>query len=136
MTLIKINWNPNCKDLRKFGVTVLVGFLLIGGLIFLKNSKAAYWTWAIGIAIGGTGLTGLKIALPFYWVWMGIAFVTGNIMSRVLMGMIFVVVVTPLALLMKLIRRDRLNLRRSDKSSYWSEIKPHGTTHKSYERQF
>ena len=136
MSLVKINWRPNTRELRDFGKTVLIGFLLIGAIAYFKRPHAAYGLWGFGAVVGGAGLTGLKIALPFYWAWMGFAFVMGNIMSRVLIGVIFIFVLTPLAFLMKLIRRDRLNLHRSNRTSYWQDIKPHGAGRKSYERQF
>jgi|ETNmetMinimDraft_11_1059920.scaffolds.fasta_scaffold57720_2 hypothetical protein len=136
MNLVKINWRPNSKELRKFGWTILAGFLILGGLVFFKNSNVAFWMWGVGIVIGGTGLTGMKIALPFYWVWMGIAFVMGNIMSRILLGVIFAFVLTPLAVLIRLIRRDRLNLQKSNKNSYWENVKPHRLGRQSYKNQF
>jgi hypothetical protein len=136
MSLVKINWHPNREELRKFGLTVLIGFLIIGGVFFVKKPATAYWVWGLGVAMGISGLTGLKIALPFYWAWMGIAFVMGNVMSRVFMSAIFACVITPLAIFIRLIGRDRLNLRRSDKNSYWTDIKPHRSNRKSYERQF
>jgi hypothetical protein len=136
MSLVKINWHPDCRDLRKFGLTVLLGFLILGGIVFFKKPAAACWLWAVGAVCGGIGLTGRKVSLPFYWAWMGIAFVMGNVMSRVLMFLIYAGVVTPLAVLIKILKRDRLSLRRSASGSYWSDIQPHRPGRENYERQF
>ena len=136
MSLVKINWRPDRKDLRDFGITVFVGFLIVGGILFLRNHVAACWTWGIGTFIGGIGFTGHKIVLPFYWAWMSVAFVMGNIMSHIIMTLVYVAGVTPLAFLMRLTGRDRLCLRRKNKKSYWMDIKPHLSGREKYERQF
>ena len=136
MSLVTINWHPDRKELRKFGLTVLIGFLILGGLAFFKKPAAARWLWGIGVVLGGIGITGRKIVLPFYLAWMGVAFAIGNLMSRVLLFVIYAGVVTPLAILMKLLGQDRLRLRRRDACSYWEDIKPHRSERASYEQQF
>jgi hypothetical protein len=134
--MVKIEWNPNSKNLRNFAWTILIGFFLTGLLIFLKNPRIAYWTWGSAFIVGATALTGSKFALPFYWIWMGIAFVLGNIMSRILMFLIFACVLTPLSFLMRLIGRDKLIIRQENRHTYWQEIQPHKEPRESYERQF
>jgi hypothetical protein len=136
MSLVHINWQPSTKELRKFGLTILVGFALIGLVAFFvsKNPVASYYLWSIGIVFGFAGLSGTVIALPFYFIWMGIAFVMGNIMSRLIMFLIFLVVVTPLGLIMRLTGRDRLRLKKSTDASYWIDVE--STSEHNYQRQF
>lgn len=121
MSLVNINWRPDARELRKFGLTVLIGFAIIGLITWLvsKNLTGAYWLWGIGAVFGVSGLTGTVIALPFYYVWMGIAFIIGNIMSRVIMFLVFFLVVTPLGLVMRLTGRDRLRLKKGKSETYW-----------------
>jgi hypothetical protein len=143
MPFVKLNWKPTPKQLRQFGVIFLTGFVLIGLAKYFwpfswgitRDPNVGFYSIVIGLAGGGLGLTGTVVALPLYYVWMGIAFVMGNIMSRVLMVVIYYGVVTPIALFGKLIGRDRLQLKKQKGASYWHDISLPEEAEK-YERQF
>ena len=136
MSLVHINWRPDAKELRKFGITVLIGFAIIGLIVFFtaKTPTSAYWLWGIGAVFGLAGITGTVVAVPFYFAWMGIAFVMGNIMSRLIMFIIFFGVVTPLGFIMRLTGRDRLRLKKTTADSYWLDVP--SVDRDSYQRQF
>ncbi len=122
------------------------GFVLIGlakyiwpfdwtFLILSKNETLGIWLIGIGIVVGAIGLTGSRFALPLYWAWLGIAYVLGNIMSRVIMALIYFLVFTPMRVFGSLLGRDRLQLKKPQTDSYWLDIK-FPTTKEEYERQF
>lgn len=137
MSLVAINWKPNARELRLFGVTMLIGCGLIGVVfqfVFKLPNVALFW-YIFGGVVGLLGLTGTKIALPGYWAWMGIAFVMGNIMSRVILALVFYLVVTPTGLLRRLFGHDDLHLRKTKRNSYWSDVQ-HISDQSRYERQF
>src|SRR5262245_58039201 len=143
MPFVKLNWNPTPKQLRQFGVVFLAGFLIIGLVKyfwpfsrFITQDKN-FGLIAILIALvgGGLALTGTKLALPLYYLWMGIAFVMGNIMSRVIMVIIYYGVVTPVGLFGRPIGRDKLQLKKPKTDSYWHDISLPKEPEK-YERQF
>lgn len=141
MSFVQIDWHPDRKGLRSFGVSMLAGFGLIGlafylGWPFSPNVKVAYGCWIFGFVSGILGLTGTKVALPFYWLWMGIAFIMGNIMSRLLIASFFYFMITPMGLFMRLIGRDKLALRRRTCDTYWCDVPPPTTDRRRYERQF
>ena len=143
MPFVKLNWKPSRKDLRSFGAIFMGGFVLIGLVKFLwpferfisKNETAGLWLIGIGIVIGAIGLTGSRFAIPFYWAWLGIAYVMGNVMSRVIMTMIYLLVFTPMRLIGNLMGRDKLQLKKPETDSYWLDI-TFPTTKEEYERQF
>ncbi len=143
MSLIKINWQPKSSELRKFGIGLIVGFIVIAAIRLIINrgqinypeNKFAWIFISVGIAFGIISLTGAKIALPIYWLWMGIAFVMGNIMSRVFLTLIFFLVVTPLGFLGRIIGRDKLQLKKTPKDSYWQDVSLPAEIEK-YKRQF
>ena len=130
MSLVKLNWHPNPRELRTFGAVFMGGFVIIGLVkyfwpfewIFTKNETFGIWMIGIGIVVGAVGLTGTRIALPFYWVWLGIAYVMGNIISRVIITAIYFLVFTPMRLLSNVIGRDPLQLKRRNTDSYWLDI--------------
>ena len=119
------------------------GFVLIGLVKYLwpferlisKNETAGVWLIGIGIVVGAIGLSGSRLAIPLYWAWLGIAYVMGNIMSRVIMTLIYLLVFTPMRLIGNMVGRDKLQLKKPQTDSYWLDIK-FPTTKEEYERQF
>lgn len=134
--MLKINWNPDTQALRQFGWSLLIGFGIIGTIAYLlKRPALAQGCWAIG---GGVGLWAILFpfwAKPFYWVWMGIGFVMGSIVSRIVLGLIYFAVFTPVALFFRLRRRDELELKKPQGTSFWHEH-PKITSKESYEHMF
>jgi len=139
MSLVRIDWHPDAAGLRRWGVAMGVGFSLIGaGFLFLPSvpqPKAAMVCFAIGVACGALGLTGTKIALPFYWLWMAIGWCMGQVMSRVLLVLCWLLVITPLGLLQRALGRDRLRLRPSTAPSLWIPVKTPPDDPRRYLRQ-
>lgn len=114
--------------------------LILGALI----SAFLYWRGLETVAIylgafcglaGIFGLTGTIAARPFYYLWLGIAFFLGLVITPIIITLMYYLLVTPLALLMKAKGRDRLNLKKSNTDSYWTEITP-SSDKEQYERQF
>lgn len=143
MAIVQLNWKPGKKELRSFGAIFLGGFVAIGLVKYFwpferfitQNKTVGIWMIGIGLVVGAIGLTGTKLALPFYWVWLSIAFVMGNIMSRIIIAAIYFLVFTPMRMLSSLVGRDKLQLKKSSGDSYWHEISlPREAAR--YERQF
>lgn len=123
----KINWHPQNRDLRKFGWVILVGFGILGTLLYFKHKvNSADWMWGIGGFVGLLAVIFPSAARPFYFIWMGIGFALGSVMSRVVMTIIFYGVISPVALFFRMIKRDALRIRSENKSrnSYWENLPP------------
>lgn len=137
MALVTINWKPNQRELRKFGLSMIVGFAIIGSifLFVLDRQTAAVVCYAFGAIAGILGLTGAKIALPVYWGWMAIAFVMGNIVSRVLLALVFYLLITPMGVARRFLGHDPLQLYRRVVATYWRDLPPPAEKPR-YERQF
>lgn len=143
MSLVNLNWTPGKKELRSFGAIFLAGFVFIGLVkyfwpferILTQNKTIGFSLIVLGLVVGAIGLTGTKLALPFYWLWLGIAFVMGNIMSRVIITAIYFLLFTPMRFLSLLVGRDRLQLKKPKTDSYWLDISLPKEVEK-YERQF
>lgn len=110
------------KALRKFGLTIGGIFLAIGLLLLWKS----IWpdVRIIFISIGGTlFLGGVLLPMPLkyvYLIWMGFAFAIGWVVSRFILIILFVLVLTPIGLLAKLFGKHFLDLKfRDGKESYW-----------------
>ena len=143
MPFVQLNWKPRKKELRQFGAIFLIGFVLIGAVkyfwpfswLFSKNETLGFWMMVIGVVVGGIGLTGSRVALPLYWAWLSIAYVMGNVMSRVIITLIYLLIFTPLRLLSSVFGRDKLWLTKPNTDSYWQDISLPKEVDR-YERQY
>lgn len=136
MALTQINWDPSPKETKRFAVSILVGFTIIAWTVWLLQGhwqaslEAAGMSWGpLPLLWGGPMVIGLLsllhpvIARPFYLVWMGFAFVMGNIMSYLVLGLFFYLVISPLGLLLRLLGYDPLRIRKPIAGSNWSNHK-------------
>lgn len=144
MSLVNINWHPDKKGIRDFGKAMLIGFGIIGlvfalwpwGFIIHRSWHVALGCWIFAAVVGGIGLTGSRLVMPVYLVWMGIAFVMGSILGRILVGALFYLLITPMGLGMRLIGRDKLQIKKPETETYWKPRTHPGLTPEDYERQF
>ena len=115
MDEIKISSN------RSFGIVFFIVFLLIGTYPLLNNDHIRIWSLIISIVFLILGLLNSKILFPLNKIWFKFGILLGKIISPLLMGLIFFVVVTPIGLLMRLFNKDLLNLKFNKSKSYWIE---------------
>lgn len=138
MSMVEIEWCPSPKELRRFGVVVILGMATVGGVFAAtaESTTPAYVAWGVGAGLGLPALTGTAMALPGYRLWMGIAFIMGNVMSRLILGAIFFLIFTPIALGRRALGADALRLTRPAKGeSCWRDVGG-GSAATGYERQF
>jgi hypothetical protein len=139
--MIKINWHPSPGELRQWAFLIGPALGLVGSLfyfvdwgIFAGGSGFAKFLWSFGALALVTGATGTKIGLPAYWAWMGFVYVVSSIIGHAALSLTYFLVVAPLALLARMLGRDRLQLRTRTKSSYWQNLQ--GALPHDPERQF
>lgn len=136
--MIQIDWNPSRRQLRQFAWACPVGFTLIG--VMLRNVGAREWWWwpATGLALGlvllGVGLVRPLALRPIYAAALAIAMPIGWVISNLLVAVFFFLLITPLALLFRAIRRDALSLRARGAATHW-HVRPPNDDPRSYYRQ-
>lgn len=147
MALIKMDWNPPQTTLRTFGVIGLVAFPLLALAAYYQfaafklipdGAKDAV-TWALlalGVYSAGGALIAPIILKPLFVGMSIIGVPIGLVVSYVMLGAIYFLIVTPIALVFKIIGRDAMT-RRFDPAAetYWIKRKP-ATNVKRYFRQF
>ena len=117
MDEIKISSN------RSFGIVFFIVFLLIGIYPLLNGDHLRIWSLIISIVFLILGLLNSKILFPLNKIWFKFGILLGKIISPLIMGLIFFVVVTPIGLLMRLFNKDLINLKFNKSKSYWIEKK-------------
>jgi len=65
------------------------------------------------------GILNSKILTPLNKIWFKIGILLGNVISPIIMSIIFFLVVTPTSFIMKILGKDLLNLKKNTKNSYW-----------------
>ena len=112
------------KKLREFGFLIGVGFPIIIGWIIPSFSNHGFRIWTLWVAIPSLSLGILKPLLLFYpyKLWMKLGHFLGSVNSYLILGIFFILVVQPIALIMKIFGYDPLKLQKSKKKSY-REIK-------------
>jgi hypothetical protein len=124
------------KDLRSFGIVMAVFFGLLGAWLLWKERDSYLYMFIIaGIFLLG-GLA-LPIALkPLQIAWMTLAVILGWVMTRVILGILYYLIFTPMGLLARLFGKDFLNMKLDrNASSYWIEKKAE-PGERNYENQF
>jgi hypothetical protein len=126
------------RDLRRFGLVVAAGFLLIGIISWLRGhtiAPAALWT--VAAAMGLAGLLVPRALGPVERVWLRVGAVLAWVNTRIILSALFYLVLTPIGLLMRPFRDPLARQRDASAGSYWlrRSASP-GSTSADYERQF
>lgn len=137
MALLEINWRPDRRQLRQFALMWIVFFGLIAAYAWwFKESPTAAVIILLVAAAGPVGYFWPEFLRPVYVVWMTLAMPIGWTVSHLLLLMVYYLVITPIALMMRLVGYDPLN-RQIERSAatYWT---PHDPSVDSarYFRQF
>jgi len=106
---------------KSFGVVFFIVFLIIAIYPLINNEGLRIWSLIISIIFLVLGLINSKILTPLNKLWFKFGLLLGKIISPVIMGIIFFFVVTPTALIMRIIGKDLLNLKFTKNKSYWIE---------------
>ena len=109
---------------RSFGIVFFIVFLLIALYPLINNHSIRFWSLLISLVFLVLGILNSKLLSPLNLLWFKFGILLGRFISPIIMGLIFFFVVTPIGLLMRLFRKDLLNLKFNNKNSYWIKNKP------------
>jgi len=126
------------SELRKFGVIMTIFLALFGGL-FLWRGKSYYWCFfVLSTSFLFFGLALPAALRPVHKFWMTISMVMGWFMSRLILTILFCLVLTPTALLLRMFGKDMLNInfKKNSSESHWIPRKARDSQSRDYERQF
>tara|TARA_X000000368_G_C22576364_1_gene513039 strand:- start:9 stop:398 length:390 start_codon:yes stop_codon:yes gene_type:complete len=104
---------------RSFGIVFSIAFLLISLYPLINGENLRLWSLIISIVFFVLGIVNSNLLKPLNKLWFKFGLLLGKIISPFIMGMIFFVVVTPIAILMRLLRKDLLNLKFNKNNTYW-----------------
>ena len=111
--------NTKLPTNKNFGIVFSVIFLIISLFPLINDESLRIWSLIVSTVFLFLGLTNSKILTPLNKIWFKFGLLLGRTVSPVIMGVIFFLVVTPTALIMRLIGKDLLNLKFNKHKSYW-----------------
>ena len=101
---------PSTKDLRQFGLLVGGVFTVIGlWPVVFRSESPRLWAMILGgllIVLGGMVPQSLK---HVHQGWMKIGHVLGSINTRIILGIIYYLLITPMGLVMRLMGKDSMH---------------------------
>ena len=106
---------------KSFGIVFFIVFFVIALFPLINNSEVRIWAVIISLIFLILGLINSKILTPLNKAWFKFGIFLGKIISPLVMGIIFFLVVTPIGLLMRLLNKDLLNLKFNTNNTYWIE---------------
>ena len=113
----------NKSSNRSFGIVFFLLFLIIGMYPIFNSNDLRLWSIILSLVFLILGLKNSKILTPLNRIWFKFGIILGKIFSPIVMGAIFFLIVTPIGVIMRLLRKDILNLKFNKKDTYWIEKK-------------
>jgi hypothetical protein len=105
---------------RTFGLVFAALFFIIACRPLLHHEGPHWWAVGVAIVFAALALAAPAVLWPLNSLWHQLGLLLHRIMSPLVMGAIFFLAVTPIAVIMRLTGKDVLGLRRrSDLASYW-----------------
>ncbi len=98
------------RGLRNFALTTAGVIIVLFALIFpwLFNLKWPLWPWVLSIILVLWGILAPQSLEPVYKNWMRFGFFMNQITTPIILGLLFYLVITPIALIMKIFNRDMM----------------------------
>jgi hypothetical protein len=116
----------NNKDIRigsnrSFGLVFFAFFLIIAVYPLTIGENPKYWLIILSLIFLILGLLKSNILSPLNKLWFKFGLLLGSIISPIVMGIVFFIVITPISLIMKILGKDLLNLNKNKNNTYWIE---------------
>ena len=104
---------------RSFGIVFFIFFLIIAVYPMFFGQEIRIWSLIISLIFLILGLAKSRILTPLNLLWFKFGMLLGRIVSPVVMGLVFFLVVTPTGLIMRALKKDLLNLKKKNSNTYW-----------------
>ncbi len=122
---------------KSFGVVFAIFFTILGGVTSYAGGGGAYYFFGIAVVFLVLAFFAPAVLRPFNIIWFKFGLLLHKIVSPLIMGLLFYLTVTPIALIMRVLNKDTLRLRfEHGAESYWIEREPPGPEPESLTKQF
>lgn len=123
------------KDLRAFGYSVGTFLIFLGAFLLWRHSPSYTYFMAAGLLLTALGLVAPRLLKLPHRAWMSLAVLMGWFMTRLILIVLFFIVLTPIALILRLSGKRFLDLKSDCRASCW-EHRAERAGGADYEKQF
>ena len=117
--------NTDAAQLRKFGLLVGGVFCAIGlWPAVIRGAGPRSWALVVGVLLLVPALLAPRILAPVYRIWMTVGEALGWINTRILLGVVFYGLITPMGLIRRLRREDPMRRRHDPAAQSYRVPKP------------
>ncbi len=105
---------------RSFGFLFFVVFFVVSLWPLKSQGDLRLWAFILSLVFLVLGVLNSKLLTPLNKLWFKFGILLGSIVSPIVMGAVFFIVVTPIGLIMRLLGKDllRININKAI-STYW-----------------
>jgi hypothetical protein len=122
---------------RSFGLVMAAFLLLVGLWPVVRGGALRPWSLAAAVVLGAIALARPSVLGPLNRAWTRLGLLLQQIVSPVVLGLLFFAALTPVALLMRLLGKTPLSLDFDRGArSYWIDRRPPGPAPDSMRQQF
>ncbi len=122
---------------RSFGLVFTAVFTLIGLWPLLSGEGVRWWSLAVALIFAALAIARPSALAPLNRLWTRFGLMLNRIVSPLVMGLLFYLIITPFALIMRAVGKDPLRLEFDPGAeSYWIEREPPGPAPESIKNQF
>ena len=125
------------KELRNFGFILASIFMALFGVLIplLKHQASPMWPWILGSALLAFAFFLPKLLQLIYVPWMKLGALLGWINTRIILGFLFFAIITPMSLILRVIKYDPLK-RKFDTNATTYRIESNSESIKHMERPY
>ena len=123
---------------KTFGLTfaIVFGVIALWPLVF-RSEHPRYWALVVGLAFVAAAYLAPNLLKPLNLLWFKLGMLLHKIVNPIVLGIMFLVFITPIALVLRLFGKKLIPLTfERDKASYWIERTPPGPAPESLRNQF
>ena len=115
-----INSKIKIPSNRNFGLVFFVVFLIVALWPLKYEGDIRLWSLALSIIFFFLGILNSKLLTPLNKLWFKFGILLGSIVSPIVMGIVYFIVVTPTGVFMRLLGKDLLKKDKvKNVSTYW-----------------
>jgi hypothetical protein len=127
----------NLPSNHKFGVFFFAIFAVLAAYSFWKVWHGIFLiALLVSVLLAATTLLAPKLLSPLNRFWFELGELIGKMVSPILLGFIFFVLITPVSLITRLFGRDELKMLKRSVNSYWVDRLPDGISSDSFKNQY
>ena len=105
---------------RNFGLVFFIVFLIVALWPLKYEEDIRLWSLVLSIIFFILGILNSQLLTPLNKLWFKFGMFLGLIVSPIVMGIVFFLVVTPTGVFMRLLGNDLLKMRKvQNTSTYW-----------------